>query len=89
MPIKNSGSTSFGMFLVSLLLMISGVVMVVRNLVAVGINSRTLQSSGFGGHYLILIGLVFLGVAYYSLSPFSRWRNLSIRKVIKKGKSKK
>jgi len=48
--------------------------MMVYKLVAVGVNSRTLSPSGVGGELLILVGLIFLVVAYYSLSPFSKIR---------------
>lgn len=51
-----------------------GIKMIVYNLVVVGVNSRTLSSSGFGGELLILLGLILLVVAYYSLSPFSKIR---------------
>lgn len=56
------------------LFIIGGIFMIVKNLVAFGVNSRTLSPSGFGGHLLILIGCIFLVVAYYSLSPFSKVR---------------
>ncbi len=45
-------------------------------MVAVGINSRTLQRSGLGGGLLIFVGLIFLIVTYYSFSPFGKIRNL-------------
>ena len=54
--------------------LICGVVMIAKDLVAVGINIRTMQESGFGGYLLLLIGIVFLIVTYFSLSPFGRIR---------------
>jgi hypothetical protein len=57
-----------------LLFIVGGIFMIAKNRVAFGINSRTLSLSGFGGHLLILIGCIFLVVAYYSLSPFSKTR---------------
>jgi len=71
----NKNYDFLSMLLVSLLLISTGVVMIIRNLAAVGMNSRSLQPSGFGGHYLILIGIIFMVVAYYSLSPFSKLRS--------------
>lgn len=61
-----------------------GVVMIVKDQVAVGTNSRTLQTTGFGGHLLILIGVVFLYVTYFALSPYSR-----IRRFFEEGWKKK
>jgi len=53
--------------------LIIGIAMITNDLVAVGIN-RTMQESGFGGYLLLLIGIVFIVVTYFSLSPFSRIR---------------
>lgn len=62
---------------VSVLFILMGGAMVVKGLVAYGVNSRTLKMSGLGGHLFILIGVIFLIVTYYSLSPFSRIRNIN------------
>ena len=66
----------FPTLLFALIFIAAGVVMIVNKLVAVGINSRTLQRSGLGGWLLIFIGLISLVVTYYSFSPFSKVRNL-------------
>jgi hypothetical protein len=50
--------------------------MLVNNLSVYGINRRTLMVSGYGGHLIILIGIISLIVTYYSLSPFSKIRNV-------------
>lgn len=50
--------------------------MIVNNLSVYGLNLRTHVVSGFGGHLLILIGVISLIVTYYSFSPFSKIRNL-------------
>jgi hypothetical protein len=63
--------------------LIWGIVMIAKDLVAIGIN-RTLQKTGFGGCLPILIGIVFLIVTYYSLSPYSR-----IREFFEKRRKKK
>ena len=60
---------------VSVLFILMGGAMVVKGLVAYGVNSRTLKMSGLGGH--LFIGVIFLIVTYYSLSPFSRIRNIN------------
>ncbi|SMD45744.1 hypothetical protein SAMN00777080_4409 [Aquiflexum balticum DSM 16537] len=60
----------------SVLFILLGGVMIVKDLAAYGVNSRTLKLSGLGGHLLILIGIIFLVVTYYSLSPFSWIRNI-------------
>lgn len=60
--------------MLAVVLIICGIKMIVYKLGAVGVNSRTLAPSGFGGELLILLGLILLVVAYYSLSPFSKIR---------------
>lgn len=77
---KKSSVPTFTLIL-SLLFIAMGVTMIAKNLVAVGINSRTLQPSGFGGALLILIGIIFLIVSYFSLSPFSKIRQFFEGKV--------
>ena len=65
-----------------------GVIMLRDDLVAFGVNSRTLSSSGFGGHLLILAGLIFLVVAYFSLSPFGKIRRF-FERGLRKGANKR
>lgn len=51
-----------------------GLVMIVKDLAAIGINSRSKSLSGFDGYLLIFIGCIFLIVGYYGLSPYSKVR---------------
>lgn len=74
----------FPIFLLAMVFILAGVFMITNKMVAIGINSRTLQRSGLGGGLLIFIGFIFLVVAYYSFSPFSKVRNM-----FEKGKNKK
>lgn len=71
---KDDTIGTISLFLLAIIFILWGIKMIATNLVAVGINSRTLFLSGFGGEYLILIGSIFLVVAYYSLSPLGRIR---------------
>ncbi len=73
----------------STLFILIGVGMIVKGLVGYGINSRTLMVSGFGGHLLILIGIIFLIVTYFSLSPYSKIRNIDLNFLFKKKELKK
>lgn len=91
---KGSKGDFIGSLAYALLFIIGGIIMIAKDLVAFGVNSRTQMLSGFGGHLLILIGSIFMVVAYYSLSPFSRIRRffeggLENEKKNKKDKSKK
>jgi hypothetical protein len=74
------------------LFVIGGIIMIINRLVAVGVNSRTLKLSGFGGYLLILVGVIFLYVGYISISPFSKFRSFleggSKKKSIKRKNSK-
>jgi hypothetical protein len=76
---------------VSILLLLTGGVMLVDNLLVYGINRRTLMVSGYGGHLIIMIGIISLIVTYYSLSPFSKIRNVHFNffKKNRKGGKKK
>ena len=82
---KSSKTDLFVFLTLALQFIIGGIIMLSKDLVAVGVNSRTLSVSGFGGHLLILIGCIFLIVAYYTLSPFSKIRRF-IEGGIGKGK---
>lgn len=73
---KGNNQLSIILFVVSSLLLLTGVVMLVNNLSAYGVNRRTLMVSGYGGHLIILISITSFIVAYYSLSPFSKIRNI-------------
>lgn len=56
------------------LLIIWGIIMLVNDLVGYGVHYLTQQFTAGGGWLLILIGLILLGVSYFSLSPFSKIR---------------
>ncbi|MEM9832382.1 MAG: hypothetical protein AAF944_17250 [Bacteroidota bacterium] len=73
----------------SLFFLVVGVKMIVEDKVAFGYN-RALQPSGYGGHLLIIAGIIFLVVTYFSLSPFSKFRQFFEGKpeVKKKNKAK-
>ncbi len=72
---KEEGNISkIGGFLLAIYFIAGGLIMLRDDLVAFSVNSRTLSPSGFGGHLLILVGLIFLVVAYFSLSPFGKIR---------------
>lgn len=85
---KDDNIGTISLFLIAIFLIIWGVKMVVKNLVAVGVNSRTLSLSGFGGEYLILFGLIFLVVSYYSLSPLGKIRQFLEGNLNNRRKSK-
>ena len=87
MKVKTKFMDVFPTLFLALVFIVTGVVMIVNDLVAVGINSRTLQRSGLGGWLLIFIGFIFLVVTYYSFSPFSKIRNLFEHR--KKNRNKK
>lgn len=77
-------STVLFQFAIAIVFIGSGIFMLIRNLVIGGVYARTNQITGFGGWFLILFGLVFLVVAYFSLSPFS-----PIREFFEGDKSKR
>jgi hypothetical protein len=85
---KSSKPDLFVFLTLALQCIIGGIIMISKDLVAVGVNSRTLSVSGFGGHLLILGGCIFLVVAYYTLSPFSKIRSY-FEGGTKKGKNTK
>lgn len=88
---KDDNIGTISSFLIAIVLIIWGIKMIVYNLVAMGVNSRTLSLSGFGGEYLILMGSILLVVAYYSLSPLGKIRQFleGDFKSRRKGKGKK
>ncbi|WP_187263156.1 hypothetical protein [Pontibacter beigongshangensis] len=61
-------------FILALEFLGAGIYMLINNLVAYGVRSRTLSLYGFGGSLLILVSIVFFYVAYHSLSPFGKIR---------------
>jgi hypothetical protein len=66
-----------------LVFMYMGIKMIIKDLHFIGINSRTLQETGFGGYLLLVIGAISIVVGYYALSPYS-W----LRQLFKKKKKK-
>ncbi|KYG80740.1 hypothetical protein AWN68_16665 [Roseivirga echinicomitans] len=58
--------------------------MIINNKVGIGTHRLTQQQTGSGGELLILIGILFLVVTYFTLPPFSL-----IRKFIDKLFSRK
>ena len=61
-------------FFFAIFFIICGIIMLSKDLVGIGINSRTQSFSAVGGPLFILIGFIFLAVGYYGLSPYSRIR---------------
>ena len=74
--------------ILSVLFVLLGSAMLTKELTAYGFNTRTLKLSGLGGHLLILIGIIFLIVSYYSLSPFGRIRNFNFTRFNRKRKKR-
>ncbi|WP_076666891.1 hypothetical protein [Pontibacter indicus] len=74
MKFKTNKSDLINTLIAAIFLLGSGIWMIVNDLVAVGVHSRTLSASGYGGHLLILVSLIFFYVAYHCLSPFSKIR---------------
>jgi hypothetical protein len=81
---KGSNHLFLTLFTVSILLLLTGGIMLVNNLSVYGINRRTLMVSGYGGHLIILVGIISLIISYHSLSPFSKIRNLDFNFFKKK-----
>jgi hypothetical protein len=71
---KNINSGFWAFLVIATCITAYGIWMIVVDRVAVGVSSRTFQPTGFGGHLLIFLGVVFYVIAYYSLSPFSKLR---------------
>lgn len=79
---------SYGIFFFAVFFIGCGIAMIVKDLAAIGINSRTQSLSGFGGQLLILIGFIFLVVGYYGLSPYSKVRQFFEGGYIRKKESR-
>ncbi|MCP2044891.1 hypothetical protein [Pontibacter sp. HSC-36F09] len=74
MKFKTSKRDFINFLIAAIVLLGSGIWMIVNDLVAVGVHGKTLSASGYGGHLLILVSLIFFYVAYHCLSPFSKIR---------------
>nr|MBI1229205.1 hypothetical protein [Cytophagales bacterium] len=72
---KNNNLFLFPLIM-SIMFILMGGAMIAKGMVGIGINSRTKMVSGYGGHLLVLAGIIFLVVTYYSISPFSKVRNI-------------
>ncbi|WP_158858911.1 hypothetical protein [Lunatibacter salilacus] len=73
---SNKNETFVFPLIMSIMFILIGGAMILKGMVGIGVNSRTKMVSGYGGHLLILAGIIFLVVTYYSISPFSKFRNL-------------
>ena len=62
-------------FVVSILLVATGLIMLAFDITKVGSHYLTQQKSAIGGYIVIFIGLVGLLVGYYSLSPLGKIRS--------------
>lgn len=60
--------------LLSMLLIIPGVIMIIKKMVGVGFRAMYAKNSGAGGELFIFVGIIFLVVTYFSISPFSKLR---------------
>jgi hypothetical protein len=58
----------------SLLFIGVGLYLLIGNLIIVGTDARYPQPTANGGEMFLIVGLIFLIVTYFSLSPFSRLR---------------
>ena len=74
-------------FFFAIFFIISGITMLSKDLVGVGINSRTQSFSAVGGPLFIFVGFIFLAVGYYGLSPYSRIRRFFEDSNIRKKES--
>jgi hypothetical protein len=81
---KGSNHLFIILLTVSILILLTGGVMLVNHLSVYGINRRTLMVSGYSGHLIILVGIISLIVTYYSASPFSKVRNIDFNLFKKK-----
>ncbi|NEM98652.1 hypothetical protein [Pontibacter burrus] len=88
MKYKDDNIGTISSFLLAIVIILWGIKMIAKNLVAVGVSSRTLSLSGFGGEYLILMGLILLFVAYHGLSPLGKIRRFLEGDFKKKDKQK-
>jgi len=78
--------TSIAVFLGAISSISYGIWMITNNKVGYGTHRLTLQQTGSGGELLILIGVVFLIVTYFTLSPFNPIRKFLDRLLFKKKK---
>ena len=84
MKVKEDIWTSIAVFLGAIISISFGIWMIYNDKVGIGTHGLSQQQTGSGGELLILIGILFLVVTYFTLSPFSL-----IRKFIDKLFSRK
>src|SRR5688572_12700589 len=76
--------------ILSLLFIGVGLYLLMGNLIVVGTDARYPQATANGGEIFLIVGLIFLIVTYFTLSPFSRLRQLIEGKTkLKRRKSEK
>ena len=68
--------TTLAMLLLSLSFIGVGLYLLINNLIIVGTDARYPQPTANGGGLFLVVGLIFLIVTYFNLSPFSRVRKL-------------
>ncbi len=70
---------------------VSGILMIVNDRASIGRDGLTQQLTAGGGPLLIFMGIIFLVVTYFSLSPFNRVRQFfnGSARAKKQNKSKK
>lgn len=79
-------------FLLGLLLgvvfIVWGIIMITNNLYGVGFREEYGSYSVVGGQLFIFVGLIFLIVAYFNLSPFNKIRKFFEGGLFKRRKNK-
>ncbi|MDH5608159.1 MAG: hypothetical protein OEY56_01660 [Cyclobacteriaceae bacterium] len=83
-PIKKKESGEIIYLLVGIMLITLGVFMISKGLVVGGFDYLAQQPTAYGGSLLIVVGIVFLVVYYYTLSPFGK-----VRRFFENSKNKK
>lgn len=73
---KDSKWSFMPTLLLSMLLIIAGVIMIIEKMVGVGFRAMYAKTSGAGGELFIFVGIILLVVTYFSISPFSKFRQL-------------
>jgi len=62
-------------FIIGCLLILTGIYMLINDVIGVGRHYLTQQPSVLGGWLVIFVGVLILVIGYFSLSPFSKIRN--------------
>jgi hypothetical protein len=85
---KDSKWSFMPTLLLSMLLIIAGVIMIIKKVVGVGFRAMYAKASGAGGELFIFVGIILLVVTYFSISPFSKFRQLFEGSTRRKKKEK-